>query len=443
MPHRQFAIGIVGAGLAGCCAAYFVRNTFPDDTRIIVYERERDIGGRIRSVSFAGLPVELGATFIHSNNRTVADLLRALSLDTKAAEGRDIAKRITVGIWNGRRFGLTFAGSGPVTLARLAFRYGMSLVRLRQAVVSVLARWDQVYELQSTHRTFQDPRELLRTVGLSELADETMRNFLHKYHMSPQVRAEISDPICRAIFNQGGNINAFAGMIALAGGGVGGGDVLSIRGGNYRLCEELLKAARAQVMTRREVNSIQHNRPSGFAITDRSGRQTFDAVIIAAPLETARIVVSNNAIPKIPFVARNWQTAHVTCVAGRLSPAAFGLSSSATLPDIILTTETTGVPFSVINPIGQSPTSQDVYKIQSQEELGDRMCGHFFERIDSILHTRWAAYPLLGPPVPQTSFAIDTGLYYVNCMESFASTLETEAVASKNVVELMRRDILQ
>jgi prenylcysteine oxidase/farnesylcysteine lyase len=38
-------------------------------------------------------------------------------------------------------------------------------------------------------------------------------------------------------------------------------------------------------------------------------------------------------------------------------------------------------------------------------------------------------------------FRLAPGLYYVNAIESVVSTMETEAIAARNVVNLLMRDI--
>ncbi|HEX6988522.1 MAG TPA: hypothetical protein VF282_03580, partial [Bacillota bacterium] len=40
-------------------------------------------------------------------------------------------------------------------------------------------------------------------------------------------------------------------------------------------------------------------------------------------------------------------------------------------------------------------------------------------------------------------FRLGPGLYYVNAMESAVSTMETEAIAARNVANLLARDLAQ
>jgi len=52
----------------------------------------------------------------------------------------------------------------------------------------------------------------------------------------------------------------------------------------------------------------------------------------------------------------------------------------------------------------------------------------------------WRAYPVLKPSQQWPPFRLGRRIYYANAMESAVSTMETEAVAGRNVVGLLRQD---
>jgi Protoporphyrinogen oxidase len=39
---------IIGAGMAGCSAAYFLREIFGDELAIVVFEKTQQVGGRVQ-----------------------------------------------------------------------------------------------------------------------------------------------------------------------------------------------------------------------------------------------------------------------------------------------------------------------------------------------------------------------------------------------------------
>lgn len=57
------------------------------------------------------------------------------------------------------------------------------------------------------------------------------------------------------------------------------------------------------------------------------------------------------------------------------------------------------------------------------------------------LRLSWKAYPILRPAPKWPPFVLHPGLYYVNAMESAVSTMETEIIASRNVVTLLANDL--
>lgn len=57
---------IVGGGLAGLSAAYYLKNTLGENAKILLLEKENRLGGRILTKKFGGYSYELGATFGYS-----------------------------------------------------------------------------------------------------------------------------------------------------------------------------------------------------------------------------------------------------------------------------------------------------------------------------------------------------------------------------------------
>jgi len=81
---RRFAI--IGAGIAGCSAALFLRDLFPA-AEIIVFEARRLPGGRISTAIVDGRPVEVGASFLHSSNGFLRSLVERAGLTLERSHG--------------------------------------------------------------------------------------------------------------------------------------------------------------------------------------------------------------------------------------------------------------------------------------------------------------------------------------------------------------------
>jgi prenylcysteine oxidase/farnesylcysteine lyase len=170
------------------------------------------------------------------------------------------------------------------------------------------------------------------------------------------------------------------------------------------------------------------------------GELVVDAVIIATPLETAAIEL-DVPLPHGPAIAsRPFQVTHATFVAGNLNAAFFGHASSSQLPGTILTVEDPDIWISSVGRVGFSPTTgTPVYKVFSRESLTDRQVESLFRHSFEVERIVWRAYPVLLPSTSWPAFELAKGLYYPNAMESAVSTIETEAVAARNVVRLLQR----
>jgi protoporphyrinogen oxidase len=66
--------------MAGCSAAYFLREIFGDELAIVVFEKAQQVGGRVQRRAFAGTAIETGATLIHSSNAYLSAFIETLGL---------------------------------------------------------------------------------------------------------------------------------------------------------------------------------------------------------------------------------------------------------------------------------------------------------------------------------------------------------------------------
>ena len=66
-------VAVVGAGVGGCLAAYFLRQKGGEAVQVDVFERGA-VGGRTGTFSFQGHTYETGASIIHSSNKYLVDL---------------------------------------------------------------------------------------------------------------------------------------------------------------------------------------------------------------------------------------------------------------------------------------------------------------------------------------------------------------------------------
>ncbi|MBE3555216.1 MAG: hypothetical protein IMW85_09595, partial [Thermicanus sp.] len=169
--------------------------------------------------------------------------------------------------------------------------------------------------------------------------------------------------------------------------------------------------------------------------------ELFDAVVIAAPLEEADLQWEGLSFSAEKWMKRKYQVNHVTLVAGHLHPAYFGLRSNEEIPQLIMTRHKKEIPFAAMGLMGHTEDGKEgIYKIFSTEKLDEPFLSRLFTDSSDTLEIPWKAYPVLVPMKEWPPFRLGEGLYYVNGMESAVSTMETEAIAAKNVVNLLKRD---
>lgn len=72
-PLEPARVAVVGAGVGGCCAAYFLRGEGGEAVKVDVFERGL-VGGRAATFTFQGHVYETGASIIHTSNKYLVDL---------------------------------------------------------------------------------------------------------------------------------------------------------------------------------------------------------------------------------------------------------------------------------------------------------------------------------------------------------------------------------
>ncbi len=132
---------------------------------------------------------------------------------------------------------------------------------------------------------------------------------------------------------------------------------------------------------------------------------------------------------------------------GRPSLNYFNVKSYDTFPESILIPDSANCPFNSFT-VKQwiNATLQDdnqlsaLVKIFSPQHLNDTLLDTLFaSRTQTIVQT-WKAYPYLAPKGDNWDAPVELdsqGVYYLNRMEEWISTMETETIAGRNVANLL------
>ena len=461
---------------------------------ITVYERASYIGGRSTTVNAfddPAYPIELGASIFVQVNENLVNASRDLGLDIRGADYfRPQETDDSIGIWDGSEFVFKLQNSSSWwNIAKLFWRYGLAPLRTQNLMKSVVGRFLKLYE--EPIFPFRSLSEAAEAVDLLNVTASTGSDFLTANSISELFAREIIQASTRV--NYGQNLPLIHGLEALVCMATDG--AVSIDGGNWRIFEGVLNAAKANVELDTAVTEIVKtnegtvrvsSKPTSDLDSTELEETEFDEVIIAAPLQYSGISIS----PPLQHIPDDipYAKLHVTLFSAphRVSPEFFGLNSDATTPETILTTLPQGLDLGS-NPKGVGPAkfwsistlrkitrsvekdgeqqNEDhyVYKIFSPERPTADIIAQLFgieyshgtpgsvtvapdnttigdlpEAEISWFHEKiWHPYPLLYPRVTFEDTRLASGIWYTSGIESFISTMETSALMGRNVAALM------
>lgn len=372
--------------------------------------------------------------------------------------GDDSLDSDTFGIWNGDSFGfetsaipsLPWLEQSLNTLSMLA-RYGpATLWHFRELLDQTVSRYLGVYPaLLDASRAFATPLQFLAALhpSMPALARESLCDFMELRHgMSEQYTREFASAVTRVQYNQNCSLNALVGMVALL--PVIDDRCSRIAGGNRHLPARLLSRSNATLHAGSRVSSVSAAPGGGFSLAveaqgpGEARSERFDIVAVAAPLELAGLRFAGEALEALNALPRReYQTTWVTMVAGEVSPLYFNRAGS--IPQCILTAGDEALPFSslcsnaVLDP--EDPGWR-LYKIFSKEPMPAAVLDAIFASRGYTMEWAWKAYPQLAPMpevLEKVHYQLYPSLYYPNAMESIFSTMETEALSSLNIRNLI------
>jgi prenylcysteine oxidase/farnesylcysteine lyase len=260
---------------------------------------------------------------------------------------------------------------------------------------------------------------------------------------------------------------------------------MQIEGGNWQIFSGMLNASNAMTLLNTTVTSISKAKSKYFLKTTTStstgeeliNEEPFDTVVLAAPLQFSSLDLPKGLLKhtpdEIPYV-----TLHVTLFTSphALNETYFNLAPNEEVPSMVLTTlpkdedaplpdkpeDSAGSPGffsittlrSVINP--ETLEKEYLYKIFSPKVVTSTFLSQILNvEVPSDLTTltsgspitwyhphEWKSYPYLFPRVTFEDPELATGFYYTSGMESFVSTMETNALMGMNVARLVMDDYL-
>ncbi|KAK3715545.1 hypothetical protein LTR37_007033 [Vermiconidia calcicola] len=447
-------VAIVGAGAGGASAAYHLSKFAAAAgiaVNITVFERNSYVGGRSTTVNAyddASIPVELGGSVFVKVNHILNNAVKEFNLSTEDSTPEIKVPGAALAIWNGQNFVVTFENSWWDT-AKLLWKYGLAPVKTMRLMRSVVGKFLKMYEEPAS--PFESLTQVAQDLELLTVTAATGEQYLAENGIGGTFGADVVQASTRVNYAQNlPYIHGLETMVCMA-----AEDAHSVRGGNWQIFDRMIAASNATTLLETavtEVHRLHRSKRLSLKVdsTDRAdvtslNSKSYDDVVLATPLQFSAISL------------------------GSLDVAYFNLAPKKPTPRVILTTlpegekpgkgrEGVGSPgffsVSLLRPVTNPNTGgqEYLYKIFSPSPPNATFLAHLLgvESLDNgsaaeisdrgitwIYRKVWDSYPYEYPRVTFEKIKLDEGLWYTGGMDSFISTMETNALMGMNVARLI------
>uniref|UniRef100_W5U6S8 Prenylcysteine oxidase 1 n=1 Tax=Ictalurus punctatus TaxID=7998 RepID=W5U6S8_ICTPU len=448
-------IAVVGAGIGGTAAAYFLRQEFGPGVKIDVYEAGT-VGGRLATENIDGRDYEMGGSVIHPLNLHMKHFVDRLGLSFRAEVPSKMA------IFDGKELIFEESDWFIVNFLRMLWHYGFNAIRMHMWVEGILDKFMRIYQYQQFGYSFSSVERLLHATGgdgLLALLNQTLEEAMLAQGFSQVFINEIVSPIARASYVQSVRLHAFVGSVALSCADSG---LWAVDGGNKRVCSGLLYHSKAELIPARVTNIALKTRPlkSGtvakfyevnYVGDSGSAHTLYDIVILATPLHQGLSDISFPGFsPPLPsHLSGRYHHVVTTLVLGRLNVSYLDASRkpSEFFASDVLTTDNEKLGISslcAMDPVhitpgySRPPASQmAMWRVYSPESLTEEQLSMLFVSRERVVEKPWLACPLYRAPERRApSFILHDNLYYLSPIEWAASSMEMSALSARNAALL-------
>ncbi|KAL7749462.1 hypothetical protein RI367_005016 [Sorochytrium milnesiophthora] len=488
---RRHSVAIIGAGPAGSSLAYFLSRSFPDWS-IHVYEANGRVGGRCYSDTFVvddkrNVTVEWGASIISTQNRYLGHYAREFGLVARVKNASlPTSERLV--LWDGSKivFSLDHGGNSARDLAKILWRYGTSPMWIRRYANEAAARLDAFYEadlaalpassplmqeqqvlvaehthihLAATTPGYTTWSALVKALQLDVYLNLTAHEFTRRRKwIKPNFVNEGLEAETRV--NYGHNLDQVHPLAALV--GFVKGSFYSVEGGNQRIFEEFIRRSNAKVHLNAPITSVKSvsqdadeddddgDERGGYIITTAKNQTRRHDLVVLATGELHRSGIDLDR--PLPFPPVPYNHIHVTHVLGVINSRQFpGTPPPAHILSLrgADTCSSDGHCLShvtSVSTIAAFPTlGVSLFKVFSKRALDDDDLRALFSVYERVARREWDSYPVMSPLDAGASLEqwmpplqLAPGLWYLNGMERLLSTMETQVIASKNLVRLLQ-----
>ena len=127
-------IAVIGAGIGGTSAAYYLRQKFGKDVKIDVFEKG-EVGGRLATLTMQGQEYESGGSIIHPLNLHMKRFVKDLGLSAVQSPSG------LVGVYNGETLVYEESSWFIINMIKLIWYYGFQSLRMHMWVEDILDKF--------------------------------------------------------------------------------------------------------------------------------------------------------------------------------------------------------------------------------------------------------------------------------------------------------------
>lgn len=443
-PHK---IAIIGAGAGGSSSAFYLQNYTSNYYNITIFEKSNYVGGRSTTIKNHSpdnnLSIELGASVFVGANRILCNAVREFNLSTTSFDldekYPDAGFKGNFGVWNGTNFVYKTSGDESYIggIFKILWKYGISPIRIYKLVQQTVGKFVHFFYYENFPFRLN---EIVEEIGFDELTGSTGYEILKLKKISDEFSNDIVEASTRV--NYASNLNDIHGLETVV--SMAAEDTMQVIGGNFQIFENFIKKSGAKLLLNTNVYKVSQLRDKWIVESDL-GKDEFDQVIIAAPLDQTGIVIEGDEILELEKI--EYRTLYVTYVSTpRSNPVNHSyFGDDVIIPEMILTRSSEKfIPFYSINIVDYDNITDTIfYKIFSPQSLDNKMLSNYLfqdiENVSIIFSKIWEPYPILKPTIKFPDFEIGQGLWYLNSMGQFISTMETSALAGASVAGLISK----
>ncbi|CAF1145595.1 unnamed protein product [Adineta ricciae] len=454
-------VAIIGAGIGGTSAGYWLKHYLNDSVAITIYESGQT-GGRLKTVNVDGNEYEAGGSIIHDKNLYMKRFTDELGL-----------KRLNVP--SSMSYITTNDGSHTLfsTLSRfipdifiILWRYGFDAVRLKFWLGNKLSNFVRIYDYQDNGRTFQTVDEFLQMLDqeFSQSTQTSFRKYLNEKGFGKLFIDELAQMAALVNYDQSvDSMNAFPGLVSLM---ASGSTLWHVKGGNYlvpkQLLDRLLKQSDVQYVNGRVKSIAEVHRKDA---DDQGGNirlsyqpanselvhaVDYDYVIVAFPLHRDNrndfVIQTTDLFNQYDY---RMQLTHASFLSGKLNCQIYNLTTSECQRLNAIFYTNPSLPYRSVSQLqtvndAKGKLPKTVYKVFSPEKLSTSDYKRIFEDDDKfqlLEDIPWLAYPKYDYPQKVPPIEINSNTFYVNAMEWSASCMEIEAISARNVAMLITKKL--